>query len=151
MPRCPASPQALSGEPATTLPWLVPRRSSVTPDVDSVPCALQDVLGVGIATAATDVALAGTLARRRRTQGHDQGRHLRLGERPERVGHRDHRADRDQHDVTLCVTGLGAGMHMHHIRGVRGGHATCPTAALDTNGDGRVDLREGLPAYGPVA
>ena len=42
-------------------------------------------------------------------------------------------------------------MHMSHIPGVRGGHATCPTAALDTNGDGRVDLREGLPAYGPVA
>jgi len=53
--------------------------------------------------------------------------------------------------VSLSVTGLGAGMHMHHIRGVRGGHATCPIAALDTNGDGRVDLREGLPAYGPVA
>mgnify|MGYP002402040178 CR=1 FL=1 len=53
--------------------------------------------------------------------------------------------------VSLSATGLGAGMHMHHIRGVRGGHATCPTAALDTNGDGRVDLREGLPAYGPVA
>lgn len=53
--------------------------------------------------------------------------------------------------VSLSVTGLGAGMHMHHIHGVRGGHATCPTAALDTNGDGRVDLREGLPAYAPVA
>ena len=86
----------------------------------------------------------------RRTQGHDQGRHLRLGERPERVGHRDHRADREKHDVSLSVTGLGPA-------------CTCTTSAesevtrpapsphFDTNGDGRVDLREGLPAYGPVA
>lgn len=52
--------------------------------------------------------------------------------------------------VQLHATGLSVGMHMSHVHGVRGGQATCPTMANDTNNDGRVDIAEGLPAYGPV-
>ncbi len=46
-------------------------------------------------------------------------------------------------------------MHMQHIHGftqdgVAVQDATCPTPAADVNGDGLVDLPEGLPFYGPV-
>lgn len=53
-------------------------------------------------------------------------------------------------DVDLSAAGLSGGPHMAHVHGVRGGQASCPTSANDSNGDGRVDLVEGLPAYGPV-
>lgn len=55
--------------------------------------------------------------------------------------------------VTIEAMGLEAGKpHPQHIHGFmeNNRNSTCPTSALDTNGDGLVDLGEGLPAYGPV-
>lgn len=59
----------------------------------------------------------------------------------------------DQLTVKVNATGLEPNMvHPQHIHGFIGNKAnsTCPTAAADTNGDGLVDLVEGLPSYGPV-
>ena len=106
---------------------------------------------MGIATAATDAALSGALPATAAIKATTKDATFASVNAPNASGQRDHRADREKHDRQPVRDRAGAGMHMHHIRGVRGGHATCPTAALDTNGDGRVDLREGLPAYGPVA
>ena len=61
--------------------------------------------------------------------------------------------DGDQLTVSIHATGLEANMpHAQHIHGSMDnkGNATCPTAAADTNGDGVVDIGEGLPFYGPV-
>ena len=43
-------------------------------------------------------------------------------------------------------------LHPQHIHGFEADtrNSTCPTMAADTNGDGYVDLVEGLPSYGPV-
>lgn len=43
-------------------------------------------------------------------------------------------------------------LHPQHIHGfeTNNRNSTCPTMAADTNGDGFVDLVEGLPSYGPV-
>ena len=40
--------------------------------------------------------------------------------------------------------------HAQHIHYGQQALNECPTLALDTNGDGRVNTVEGLPAYGPV-
>jgi Cu-Zn family superoxide dismutase len=52
--------------------------------------------------------------------------------------------------VELTLTGLEAGMHPMHIHGLEMGDASCPTMDMDTNGNGYVELEEGLPAYGDV-
>jgi len=58
--------------------------------------------------------------------------------------------------VTLDVSGLETGQHMMHIHGhpndfdTAGDVATCPTPDLDDNGNGVIELAEGLPAYGDV-
>lgn len=43
-------------------------------------------------------------------------------------------------------------LHPQHIHGFEANtrNSTCPTMAADINGDGYVDLAEGLPSYGPV-
>ena len=48
--------------------------------------------------------------------------------------------------VTVNATGLAANssLHLQFI----GSGTSCPTIANDTNGDGFVDIQEGLPAYG---
>ncbi len=59
----------------------------------------------------------------------------------------------DQLTVKVNATGLEPNMvHPQHIHGFTGnkGNSTCPTPAADTNGDGLVDLVEGLPSYGGV-
>lgn len=55
--------------------------------------------------------------------------------------------------VKVNATGLEPNMvHPQHIHGFaeNKGNSTCPTPAADTNGDGLVDLVEGLPSYGGV-
>jgi Cu/Zn superoxide dismutase len=106
---------------------------------------------VGITTAATVAALAGALPATAAPKATTKDATFASVNAPNASGTATIAQTGKNTTVSLSATGLGAGMHMHHIRGVRGGHATCPIAALDTNGDGRVDLREGLPAYGPVA
>lgn len=55
--------------------------------------------------------------------------------------------------VTIEASGLEPNkLHPQHIHGFTESNknSTCPTMAADTNGDGLVDLGEGLPSYGPV-
>ena len=59
----------------------------------------------------------------------------------------------DQLTVKVNAMGLEPNMvHPQHIHGFADnkGNSTCPTPAADTNGDGLVDLVEGLPSYGGV-
>lgn len=60
--------------------------------------------------------------------------------------------DGDQMTVEIKGTGYtpGEAPHAQHIHGVIGDHATCPTKAQDTNGDGIVTTSEGAATYGPV-
>lgn len=56
--------------------------------------------------------------------------------------------------VNLQVQGLaetfmdGPFPHVQHIHG--GAEGLCPTPANDTNGDGIINVAEGLPGYGPI-
>lgn len=55
--------------------------------------------------------------------------------------------------VEIWAEGLEPNMvHPQHIHGFMDTkkNATCPDPSADTNGDGLVDLVEGLPSYGPV-
>jgi hypothetical protein len=52
--------------------------------------------------------------------------------------------------VHLQASGLDGGVHVAHLHGVRQAMNECPTLAFDRDGNGLVDLAEGLPAYGPV-
>lgn len=52
--------------------------------------------------------------------------------------------------VHVQASGLDDGIHLAHIHGVRQGANTCPTADLDADGDGLINIAEGLSAYGPV-
>lgn len=52
--------------------------------------------------------------------------------------------------VHLQASNLDGGVHVAHIHGLRQAQNECPTAAFDRDGNGLVDLAEGLPAYGPV-
>ena len=59
----------------------------------------------------------------------------------------------DQLTVRVYATGLEPDMlHPQHIHGFteNNRNSTCPPASADMNGDGLVDLGEGLPFYGPV-
>lgn len=63
--------------------------------------------------------------------------------------------DRNASTVTVSIeaSGLEPNMlHPQHIHGLEDSRkaATCPTPSADQNGDGLVDLAEGLPSYGPV-
>lgn len=57
--------------------------------------------------------------------------------------------------VHIMASGLEpGGPHISHIHGLSQGDTAvdsrCPTAALDTDGDGFVELAEGAVAYGPI-
>jgi hypothetical protein len=55
--------------------------------------------------------------------------------------------------VKIDAMGLEANkLHPQHIHGFTDNtrNSTCPDMSADTNGDGLVDLPEGLPSYGPV-
>lgn len=52
--------------------------------------------------------------------------------------------------VKLRAQGLDDGIHVAHIHGIRQAQNECPDHSFDTDGNGFVDLLEGLPAYGPV-
>lgn len=55
--------------------------------------------------------------------------------------------------VTITAEGLEANkVHPQHIHGFveDNRNATCPAPSADKNGDGLIDLIEGLPSYGPV-
>lgn len=52
--------------------------------------------------------------------------------------------------VDLQAAGLDDGIHVAHIHGVEKVENVCPTASADTDGDGLVNIAEGLPFYGPV-
>lgn len=59
--------------------------------------------------------------------------------------------DASQATITLDPTGLDEGLpHAQHIHGEIGSANTCPTMDADENGDGVVDVAEGLPSYGGV-
>ncbi len=62
--------------------------------------------------------------------------------------------DLHQHGTRLSVDleahGLDDGVHLAHIHGLKQAQAECPSLARDTDGNGLVDLPEGLPDYGPV-
>lgn len=52
--------------------------------------------------------------------------------------------------VKLRAKGLDNGIHIAHIHGMAQAQSECPDGSFDTDGNGFVDLVEGLPAYGPV-
>lgn len=52
--------------------------------------------------------------------------------------------------VKLRAKGLDNGIHVAHIHGMAQAQSECPDGSFDTDGNGFVDLVEGLPAYGPV-
>ncbi len=59
----------------------------------------------------------------------------------------------DQLTVKIEATGLEPDMlHPQHIHGFKENNrnSTCPPASADDDGDGLVELGEGLPFYGPV-
>ena len=59
----------------------------------------------------------------------------------------------NQLTVTINATGLEPGMvHPQHIHGFKENNqnSKCPPASADEDGDGFVELGEGLPFYGPV-
>ncbi|TNM41964.1 hypothetical protein FHP29_08315 [Nocardioides albidus] len=52
--------------------------------------------------------------------------------------------------VSLTASGIDDGVHVAHIHGIRQAQAECPALGRDVDGNGLVDLVEGLPDYGPV-
>ncbi len=59
--------------------------------------------------------------------------------------------DASQATITVNSTGLADGLpHAQHIHGELGTANQCPTPDADANGDGVVDVAEGLPSYGGI-
>lgn len=60
--------------------------------------------------------------------------------------------DGDQLTIEIQADGLDDVFHIMHIHGFETARGTgvCPTPDADANGDGFVDLAEGLPDYGPI-
>ena len=53
--------------------------------------------------------------------------------------------------ITVDSTGLADGLpHAQHIHGEIGAANQCPTMDADANGDGVVDVAEGVPSYGGI-
>ena len=52
--------------------------------------------------------------------------------------------------VDLSASGLDDGIHVAHIHGIRQAQSECPSLARDLDGNGLIDILEGLPDYGPV-
>lgn len=62
---------------------------------------------------------------------------------------------RGQGQITVMIKATGLEVtpnpHVAHIHGLEGSQeAMCPTIAQDSDGDGFVELAEGLPVYGPI-
>ncbi len=53
-------------------------------------------------------------------------------------------------EVTLSIDGVVDLVHAQHFHGDYGIENSCPTAALDVDGDGLVSTIEGVPSYGTV-
>ena len=68
------------------------------------------------------------------------------------MGTAELRLDGDQLTVTIQASGLEPNMvHPQHIHGfTNNSNATCPPMSADTDGDGLIELEEGLPFYGPI-
>lgn len=67
------------------------------------------------------------------------------------------RLSADQRTLTVMIKATGlepGGIHLSHIHGLSANgqpvDSACPTLAQDSDGDGFVELLEGLPVYGPV-
>ncbi len=63
------------------------------------------------------------------------------------------RVEGDKVSVHLNASGLEMNkLHIQHIHGFKENNkkAKCPDMSADTNGDGIVELAEGLPFYGPI-
>lgn len=59
--------------------------------------------------------------------------------------------DASQATITVNPSGLADGLpHAQHIHGEIGVANQCPTPDADANGDGVVDVAEGLPSYGGI-
>lgn len=54
--------------------------------------------------------------------------------------------DGDSFKATAMVNGAPMALHAQHIHT----GSSCPTMDADTNGDGFVDVTEGVPTYGPI-
>ena len=66
------------------------------------------------------------------------------------TGHVDLAEHGTQLMVHLTLNGLDGGIHLAHIHGIRQAMNECPSLAADVDGNGLVDIAEGLPSYGPV-
>lgn len=53
-------------------------------------------------------------------------------------------------NTRLVLGGAGVALHAQHIHYGEQALNECPTLALDSNSDGRLNTIEGVPAYGPV-
>jgi hypothetical protein len=69
-------------------------------------------------------------------------------------GHVDLHQHGTELTVDLSALGLDDGIHLAHIHGIRQAEAECPSLAADAppagDGNGLVDIGEGLASYGPV-
>jgi Cu/Zn superoxide dismutase len=52
--------------------------------------------------------------------------------------------------VNVSAQGTEKPVHAQHIHGFAGDASSCPTAAADTSGDGRISVGEGAPSYGGI-
>ena len=52
--------------------------------------------------------------------------------------------------VNITASGLDDTLHAQHVHAVGDMVSSCPSASADANGDGFVDVVEGLPSYGPI-
>ena len=87
--------------------------------------------------------------------GHDSAERYRADLDPVNAAGAQGRVKLEQHgeavQVRLQARGLDDGIHVAHIHGIRQAENECPDlASSDTDGNGLVDVGEGLPAYGPV-
>lgn len=64
---------------------------------------------------------------------------------------RSNTTEDDTLTVRIAASGLDEGVHLQHMHGFETGQdAVTPTSNDDTDGDGRVELLEGLPRYGQI-
>lgn len=62
-----------------------------------------------------------------------------------------HDTDAQTLSVRVQASNLAPNMtHVQHIHGVVGGNSVTPPPAADTDGDGFIELLEGVPFYGPI-
>jgi len=56
----------------------------------------------------------------------------------------------NQLTVNVGAQGTEKPVHAQHIHGFASDASSCPTAAADTSGDGRISVGEGAPSYGRI-